>query len=85
MLHVFIDMDPSYHQNKIVGMTISDEVIIIASQSAGMCSGFGAQGEHMWDITEKLSGPFDLDAYKTNDGKQLLFISDPGKRGILYY
>ncbi|XP_062587807.1 uncharacterized protein LOC134249471 isoform X2 [Saccostrea cucullata] len=56
------------------------ETRITASQSSGECTGYGTQGDRMWKIIEKLDGPFDLDSYQTNDGKQLLFISDPGKR-----
>ncbi|XP_061166789.1 uncharacterized protein LOC133175695 [Saccostrea echinata] len=67
-------------ESRITGMIVLGDIIVIASQSAGECTGYGTQGDRMWRISEKLDGPFDLDSYQANNDKQLLFISDPGKR-----
>ncbi|XP_061166790.1 uncharacterized protein LOC133175696 [Saccostrea echinata] len=67
-------------ETRITGMIVLGDIIVIASQSAGECTGYGTQGDRMWKISEKLDGPFDLDSYKDSNDKHLLFISDPGKR-----
>lgn len=56
---------------------------MITSRSAGLCAGYEISGQRKWTITEKLNGPFDLDLYRSDNGEQLLFITDPGKTGEL--
>lgn len=67
----------------ISGMTLLEDTIMITSLSAGMCAGYELSGQRKWTITEKLNGPFDLDLYRSDNGEQLLFITDPGKTGEL--
>lgn len=65
----------------ISGMTLLDDTIMITSRSAGLCAGYELSGQRKWTITEKLNGPFDLDSFNSDNKKQYLFITDPGKTG----
>ncbi|XP_061166706.1 uncharacterized protein LOC133175610 [Saccostrea echinata] len=69
-------------ESRITGMVFVNDTIIVASHSAGCCTGYDIHGKNLWDITERLNGPFDVAAYKSDDGKQYLYITDPGRRYI---
>lgn len=73
----------TYLNWNISGMTLLDDTIMITSRSAGLCAGYELSGQRKWTITDKLNGPFDLDSYRSDNGEQLLFITDPGKTGEL--
>ena len=64
-------------------MTLLDDVIVVACRSAGLCAGYSYEGpgKKAWLIREKLNGPFDLDSYRSEKGKEVLFITDPGQEG----
>ncbi|XP_055996137.1 tripartite motif-containing protein 5-like isoform X2 [Ostrea edulis] len=57
---------------RITGMVYVNDTIVVASHSAGFCTGYDLHGKIQWDITERLNGPFDVAAHKTDDGKQFL-------------
>lgn len=62
-----------------------DDVIVVASQSAGLCAAYFYEGpgKQAWMICDKLNGPFDLESYRSEKGKEVLLISDPGQAGTL--
>jgi hypothetical protein len=65
-------------------MVYVNDIIIVASHMAGLCTGYDVHGKIQWDITERLTGPFDVAAHKTDDGKQFLYVTDPGRRTGMY-
>ncbi|XP_061166866.1 uncharacterized protein LOC133175771 [Saccostrea echinata] len=69
-------------ETRITGMVFVNDTIIVASRSGGFCMGYDIHGKIKWTITEHLCGPFDIAAYKTDDEKQFLFITDPGRRHV---
>ncbi|XP_062619883.1 uncharacterized protein LOC134281435 isoform X1 [Saccostrea cucullata] len=67
-------------ESRITGMVYVNDIIIVASHSAGFCTGYDIHGKILWDITERLNGPFDVAAYTSDDRKEYLYITDPGRR-----
>lgn len=64
-------------------MTLLGDTIMITSRSSGLCAGCELSGQRKWTTYEKLNCPFDLDLFRSDNGEQLLFITDPGKTGKL--